>query len=78
VTYVRELMRTNRAEQVAFDALHGKHGTKWLVELTTAENWIDTLTLGGKSLQIWGGPSLPWQPAAKPLAVTSFKLSSAT
>ena len=28
VTYVRQLMRTNRAEQVAFDALHGKHGTK--------------------------------------------------
>ena len=42
------------------------------------ENWIDTLTLSGKSLQIGGGPSLPWQPAAKPLAVTSFKLSSAT
>src|SRR6267154_2182529 len=35
VTYVRQLMRTNRADQVAFDALHGKHGTKWLVELTT-------------------------------------------
>jgi hypothetical protein len=42
------------------------------------ENWIDALTLGGKSLQIGGGPGLPWQLAAKPLAVTSFKLSSAT
>src|SRR3981189_3740067 len=35
VTYVRQLMRTNRAEQVAFDALHGKHGTKWLLAPAT-------------------------------------------
>src|SRR5262252_3337410 len=33
-TYVRELMRNDRAEQAAFDVLHKKHGTKWLVELT--------------------------------------------
>jgi 4-carboxymuconolactone decarboxylase len=43
VTYVRELMRTNRAEQVAFDALHGKHGTKWLVELTTGVHYYAML-----------------------------------
>ena len=33
MTYVRQLMRTNRAEQAAFDALHKKYGTKWLVDL---------------------------------------------
>ena len=38
VTYVRQLMRTNRAEQAAFDALHEKYGTKWLVELTAGVN----------------------------------------
>jgi hypothetical protein len=43
VTYVRQLMRTNRAEQVAFDALHGKHGTKWLVELTTGVHYYAML-----------------------------------
>src|SRR3982074_2256731 len=43
VTYVRQLMRTNRAEQVAFDALHGKHGTKWLVELTTPGHYYPML-----------------------------------
>ena len=36
-------MRTNRAEQAAFDALHGKHGTKWLVELTTAVHYYAML-----------------------------------
>ena len=40
MTYVRQLMRTNRAEQGRlFDALHGKHGTKWLVELTTGVHY---------------------------------------
>src|SRR5712671_3471273 len=43
VTYVRQLMRTNRAEQAAFDALHGKHGTKWLVELTTGVHYFAML-----------------------------------
>src|SRR6059036_2483885 len=43
VTYVRQLMRTNRAEQVAFDALHKKYGTKWLVELTTSVHYYAML-----------------------------------
>lgn len=42
VTYVRQLMRTNRAEQGAFDALH-KHGTKWLVELTASVHFYAML-----------------------------------
>ena len=43
VTYVRQLMRTNRAEQAAFDALHGKYSTKWLVELTTGVHYFAML-----------------------------------
>src|SRR3989338_6279166 len=29
VIYVRQLMRTNRAEQVVFDALKNRHGVPW-------------------------------------------------
>ena len=43
MTYVLQLMRTNRAEQAAFDALHKKHGTKWLVELTAGVHYYAML-----------------------------------
>ncbi|MFO1086900.1 MAG: hypothetical protein U1E21_20285 [Reyranellaceae bacterium] len=43
VTYVRQLMRTNRAEQAVFDALHDQFGTKWLVELTTCVHYFAML-----------------------------------
>jgi hypothetical protein len=43
VTYVRQLMRTNRADQAAFDALHKKHGTKWLVELPAGAHYYPML-----------------------------------
>ncbi len=43
VTYIRQLMRTNRAEQAAFDALHEKHDTKWLVELTASVHYYAML-----------------------------------
>jgi 4-carboxymuconolactone decarboxylase len=43
VTYTRQLMRTNRAEQAAFDALQKRHGTRWLVELTAAANYFALL-----------------------------------
>jgi 4-carboxymuconolactone decarboxylase len=34
VTYARQLVRNGRAEQSAFDQLHAKFGTQWLVEMT--------------------------------------------
>jgi 4-carboxymuconolactone decarboxylase len=34
VTYVRQLLRTNRVDQATFDALKNRHGEQWLVELT--------------------------------------------
>ena len=44
VTYTRQLMRTNRADQAAFDALNKRHGAQWLVELTAAANYFALLS----------------------------------
>src|SRR5207244_11592106 len=33
VTYVRQLMRTNRVDQATFDALEKRHDAQWMVEL---------------------------------------------
>jgi 4-carboxymuconolactone decarboxylase len=35
VTYVRQLLRDNRVEQSAFDALMKRYGQQWLIEMTT-------------------------------------------
>ena len=34
ISYVRQLLQKNRVEQALFDALVGRHGERWLVELT--------------------------------------------
>jgi 4-carboxymuconolactone decarboxylase len=34
VTYVRQLLRTNRVEEAVFDALKDRYGVPWIVELT--------------------------------------------
>ena len=44
VTYTRQLMRTNRVDQAAFDALKNRHGVQWLVELTAAANYFALLS----------------------------------
>ena len=44
VTYVRQLMRTNRADQAVFDALLQRHGVQWLLELTAAANYFALLS----------------------------------
>ncbi len=44
VTYVRQLMRANRADQAVFDALQTRHGVQWLVELTAAANYFALLS----------------------------------
>jgi 4-carboxymuconolactone decarboxylase len=43
VTYVRQLVRTNRVEPAAFDVLQKRHGTQWLVELTAVANYFGIL-----------------------------------
>jgi 4-carboxymuconolactone decarboxylase len=44
VTYIRQLMRTNRSDQAVFDALKNRHGVQWLVELTAAANYFALLS----------------------------------
>jgi 4-carboxymuconolactone decarboxylase len=44
VIYVRQLMRTNRIDQSAFDALNKRHNAQWLVELTAAANYFALLS----------------------------------
>jgi 4-carboxymuconolactone decarboxylase len=44
VTYVRQLMRTNRVDQKAFDALKSRHEEQWMVELTAAANYFAMLS----------------------------------
>jgi 4-carboxymuconolactone decarboxylase len=44
VTYVRQLMRTNRIEPATFDALRKRHNEQWLVELTAAANYFALLS----------------------------------
>jgi len=43
VTYVRQLMRTNKIDGAAFDALRKRHDARWLVELTAAVNYYAML-----------------------------------
>lgn len=40
VNYTRQLMRTNRVDQAAFDALRNRYGTQWLVELTAVTGYF--------------------------------------
>ena len=44
VTYVRQLMRTNRVDQKTFDALKSRHDAQWMVELTAAANYFAMLS----------------------------------
>jgi|SRR5688572_15995709 4-carboxymuconolactone decarboxylase len=40
VLYVRQLMRTNRADPATFDALRKRYSEQWLLELTAAANFF--------------------------------------
>jgi 4-carboxymuconolactone decarboxylase len=44
VTYVRQLMRTNRVEGAAFEALSKHRSPQWMVELTAAANYFALLS----------------------------------
>ena len=44
IAYVRQLMRTNRVDQNAFDALKKRHDEQWMVELTAAANYFAFLS----------------------------------
>ena len=43
VAYAQQLIRTSKVDQATFDALHKRHGTKWLLELTAATGYFGLL-----------------------------------
>ena len=43
VVYARQMMRTNKVDQAAFDALQKRFGTQWLIEMTAAINYFAML-----------------------------------
>ena len=44
VSYVRQLLRTNRVDQALFDALLRRHDARWMVELTEVANYFAFLS----------------------------------
>ncbi len=44
VTYTRQLIRTNRADEAVQNRLKERHGVQWLVELTAAANYFALLS----------------------------------
>src|SRR5580700_1001219 len=44
ITYVRQLMRTNRVDQAVFDRLKNRHNAQWMVELTEVANYFAFLS----------------------------------
>jgi len=44
IVYVRQLMRTNRVDTAAFEALNKHHSPQWMVELTAAANYFAFLS----------------------------------
>ena len=43
VSYTQQLMRSRDVDRATFDALHQRHGTKWLVELTASAGYFGLL-----------------------------------
>ena len=56
VTYTRQLMRTNRADQVIFDALNSRHGAQWMVELTATLNFFGFVSGIANAFEIQAPP----------------------
>ncbi len=44
VTYTRQLIRSNRADEAVQNKLKERHGVQWLVELTAAANYFSFLS----------------------------------
>jgi len=56
VNYTRQLMRTNRVDQAAFDALRKRHDEKWMVELTAAANYFALLSVVVNAFEVAAPP----------------------
>jgi 4-carboxymuconolactone decarboxylase len=52
ISFVRQLMRTNRVEAATFDALKSRHSPQWLVELTAAATYFGFVAAFANALEI--------------------------
>jgi hypothetical protein len=52
VSYVRQLVRTNRVEQAVFDALKDRFGAQWLVELTAMVGHYALITAMANAFEV--------------------------
>lgn len=62
VAYTRQLVRSNRVDQAAFDALQKRHGAQWVLELTAAANYFAMLSGIVNAFEVpapAGGDTLP-------------------
>ena len=64
VIYVRQLMRTNRVDRAAFDALAARRGPQWLVEMTAAANYFAMLSGVVNALEVEAPPDGDKLPAS--------------
>ncbi len=74
VTYTRQLMRTNRVDQAAFDALRNRYGVQWLVELTAAANYFALLSGVVNAFEVAAPPDGDKLPGYSP-SPTSSRIS---
>jgi 4-carboxymuconolactone decarboxylase len=62
IDYVRQLLRANRVDQPAFDALKDRYGVEWLIEMTTVVGYYGMLAGVVNSFELpppEGGDVLP-------------------
>lgn len=52
VTYVRQLLRTNRVEPAVFDALKNRFGAQWLVELTATVGYFGLVSAIANAFEV--------------------------
>jgi 4-carboxymuconolactone decarboxylase len=56
ITYVRQLLQTNRVDQALFDELVRRHGVRWLVELTGTIGQYQYISAINNAFDIQPGP----------------------
>ncbi len=65
ITYVRQLLQTNRVEQALFDSLRGRHGERWLVELTATIGQYQYISAINNAFELQPAPDADQLPIAE-------------
>ena len=65
VTYVRQLLRTNRVDQATFDALKNRFGAQWLVELTATIGYFGLVSGIANAFEVQAPPDGDQLPAGR-------------